>query len=347
MGRTLVDLSNVCRYGGGARWDRFETLRQALHQRFDGGVHAIGDSSLRYRLSEVDRDHLEAAMRHRDVELVPYADPHLVERALADPTARIVSNDRFRGLRTTFPSLNGFDRIVHFRIDDRGEPCLYPGTLEPVDAATASRAMEEDELKPLGYRTPEDRNLLRWDWQCGTVLCPLGALPQLDELPRADRGLALCPVCDEPLLQLELAVGGIEVKLLIAGDVLERVRLAAGASLTLGRSTGPGAFSVSHLLDEEAARAVSRTHLQVGNHQGRLAVRDLGSRNGTCIVRGDGSSTTLSPEKLLLLGPEDRVSLAGVLEVQPSGRRWPRSVVMEQPEAAAPATLAGAHAWSP
>lgn len=346
MSIALVDLSNVCRDGAEARWDRFETLRDALRRQSHDRVHAIGDRSLWHRLPPTDRGHLEAAMRRREVELVPYADPHLVERALDDPDARIVSNDRFRALRTVFPGLNGFDRMVHFRFDGP-EAVLYRATLKPVDAATASRAMEEDALKPLGYRTPEDRNLLRWDWRCPGATCPLGALPQLDELPRADLGFAVCPACDETLEQLDLAVGGIEVKLLVAGDVLERITLASGASLEFGRNTGPGAFSVTHLLDDEAARAVSRSHLHAENRDGRLAVRDLDSRNGTCVVRGDGTSTTLQPGTLLLLRPEDRVSLAGALDLQLSGRRWPRSLLVEQPEAVPPATLAAEGAWSP
>jgi hypothetical protein len=346
VGLALVDLSNVCRYDGDASWSRFEMLRQALRRRSVGRVRAIGDSSLRYRLSPPDRADLEAAVRRREVELVPYADPHLVERALADETATIVSNDRFVGLRATFPALNGFERMIRFRFDGTG-PVLYPSHLEPVDAATASRAMEQDELKPLGYRTPEDRDLLRWDWRCTAATCPLGSLPQLDALPRADRGFALCPLCDEPLVQLGLAVGGIEVKLLVAGDVLERVTLATGTGVEIGRRAGTGALPVGHLLDADAARSVSRSHLYAENRHGRLAVRDLGSHNGTRVVRGDGTSATLRPGSLLLLGPEDRVSVAGVLELQASGRRWPRSLLLEQPGEVAAAMPATEAAWSP
>jgi hypothetical protein len=346
VGLALVDLSNVCRHDGHARWNRFEMLRQALRRRSVGRLHAIGDSSLRYGLSRRDQGDLEAAVRRREVELVPYADPHLVERALDDDTATIVSNDRFVGLRAVFPALDGFDRMLRFRFEGTGA-VLSPGRLEPVDATSASQAIERDALRPLGYRTPEDRNLLRWDWRCPGGTCPLGGLPQLDALPRAEAGVAVCPLCDAALLRLGLVGDGIEIRLLVAGDVLERVTLAAGASVEIGRRIGAGVVPVGHLLDDEASRSVARSHLRIENRSGRLGVRDLGSRTGTRIVRVDGASTALRPGSPLLLRPEDRVSVAGVLELELAGRRWPRSLPLEQPEGVGSVILAAQGARRP
>jgi hypothetical protein len=147
---------------------------------------------------------------------------------------------------------------------------------------------------------------------------------------------------------LGLAVGGIELKLLVGGLVLERVALAAGQSVVLGRSRGEGAFDVSHLLGAGDAGVISRRHLRVTNHDGRLRVHDEGSRNGSAILRGTGEVDALTSGTILVVDSSARVSLAGVLEVQLSGRRYARGAVLEEAGAVtAGETRVGAAVWSP
>ena len=70
---------------------------------------------------------------------------------------------------------------------------------------------------------------------------------------------------------------------------------------------------------------VSREHLQVTNDSGRLLVEDLGSRNGTSVLRGDGKDIPLQRGALQRLEQSDRLSLAGgVLQIRLSGRKRAR-----------------------
>jgi hypothetical protein len=326
MGTTtaLVDLSNACRGDGAPRWDRYELLRQRLLDTDFDRVRAIGDRTLRYRLPPIDVGHLEGAIGRKEVQLVPYADPDLIQAALADESVWIVTNDRFRALRRRFPALDGFERVVAFRFAG-GDVHLHPSPLEHIDDAEVSRAAEDETLRSLGYSHPDHRELLSWDWRCPAPTCPAAALPQLDELPVCDDGIACCPVCDETLERLGLATGGLELKLAVDGEVRERVALAVGAALRLGRGPGPGRFDVTPLLGEADVRLISRRHLELANHDGRLRVRELGSRNGTQLLRTDGSVSEIGEGTLVALGPHDRIRLAGLLELERSGRRWPRA----------------------
>jgi hypothetical protein len=321
----LVDLSNACQ--GGAdhpRWDRYVLLRQRLIDEGFDRVRAIGDNSLRFKLPAIDVGHLDGAIGRREVQLVPYADPYLVQEALADASISLVSNDRFRGLRRQFPSLAGFDRVLAFRFDGT-DVHLHRSPLTPIEDAEASRAAEDEDLARLGYRHPDHRDLLRWDWRCSTEGCRAAFLPQLDELPYCDDGVACCPACDATLERLGLATGGLEIKLSVDGDVRERLALAVGAAARLGRGAGPGRLDVSPLLDGEGGRLVSRRHVEVANHDGRLRVKELGSRNGTEVRRADGSTAPLQAGSVVVLGADDVACLAGQLELQLSGRRWPRA----------------------
>lgn len=332
----LVDLSNACRGDGKPRWDRYVLLRERLLSSGFTRVHAVGDSSLRFRLSDSDVGHLEAAIRRNEVQMVPYADPHLISAAFDDDAITIVSNDRFRGLRRQFPDLRGFSRVVAFRFADH-EVDLYPSPLEDdIDEAELSLLVEEEALTPLGYSKPEDRELLQWDWRCLATTCGAAQLPQLDELPLCDRGTPACPLCNGTLERLGPATGRIEIKALVAGEVRERFALAMGSSLRVGRGPGPGRFDVSPLLEDTATSPVSRIHLEVTNHDGRLRVCDLGSRNGTEVAHADGTTTSLHEGKPLFIDIADRVSLAGAIELQRSGRRWPRASFLDRAVIAVP-----------
>ena len=336
----LVDLSNACRGDGHPRWDRYLLLRERLLSYGFTRVRAIGDSSLRFRLSPTDVGHLETAIGRNEVQMVPYADPHLISAAFDDDTITVVSNDRFRGLRRQFPELRGFRRVLAFRFEEH-EVHLHPSPLEEdIDEAELSRIVEAESLTPLGYSTPEDRDLLRWDWRCLEPECGAAQLPQLDELPLCDEGNPACPICNATLERLGLATGRIEIKVLIAGEVRERFALAVGSSLRVGRGPGPGRFDVSPLLEDPATSPVSRIHLEVTNHDGRLRICDLASRNGTEVAHADGTTTPLREDNPLFMGVADRVSLAGAVELQRSGRRWPRAHFLDHTVVAAPSPTA-------
>jgi hypothetical protein len=327
MQDALVDLSNICHAGqADPSWARYEAVGREWRRSGGSRVRAIGDLSLRHQLAEPDVGKLRAAQRRGEVELVPFADPHLLTRALPSSSTSLISNDRFRDHQVEFPELVGFDRLYTVHWSAVNSPRLEREVVQA--APEASRLAEKAELKRLGFRpgTAGDLELLRWDWRCDTRGCQLAVWPQLEQLPRCDFGEAVCPDCGESLRRLGYAGGGIEIKLGAGGRVMERLALADGASVTLGRGSSSGTYDISHLLEPSESQLVSRDHVFIENRRGRLRVEDRrGSRNGTAITGDDGSRRLVPPNRVIALQPGDVLELADVLTVARSKRRWPRA----------------------
>jgi pSer/pThr/pTyr-binding forkhead associated (FHA) protein len=70
---------------------------------------------------------------------------------------------------------------------------------------------------------------------------------------------------------------------------------------------------------------VSRDHLRLTNTSGRLHVEELGSRNGTILIRTGGDESRLQVGVLQILELTDRISIAkGALRIRASGRKRAR-----------------------
>jgi hypothetical protein len=291
----LIDLDDVCRAPGGAELHGYAAVRAAVRRR-GLDVRAIGANALRTRLDADELADLDAAVRRGEVELVPDAAPHLLERLTADTTSLLVSNRRFRSLRSTFPALDGTSRVFrHHTTGGHAELSPAPfDRLGTLDVATPARLRT---LAAAGYRERADHELLRSDWRCPSHACVVAAsAPQLETIPRVADGTALCPGCGEVLRRLGPVADGVEVTLGVSGRVRQRVVVARGLALTLGRGPGPGDLDVCHLLSEEdGAVLVAREHLVVVNRDGRLVVRDAGSAAGSRLRLTSGQVTDLVP----------------------------------------------------
>jgi hypothetical protein len=322
VSHALIDLVDVCRGPSGPDLDGYAAVRAAVRRR-GLEVRAIGDNALRTRLGPDDLAHLDAAVRRGEVELVPDAAPHLLERLTTAPDGVLVSNRRFRALRSTFPALDGETRVYrHHTADGHVELTPTPfDRLGTLDVATPSRLRT---LAAAGYLTPADHDLLLSDWRCPSRECPIAAsAPQLEPIPRIVDATALCPGCGQVLRRLGPVDAGVEVALGVGGGVRQRVVVARGLALTLGRGPGPGDLDVCHLLsDADGAVLVAREHLVVVNRDGRLLVRDAGSAAGSRLHLTSGEVTDLAPGVTTVVGTGEMVTLGGVLELTPVPRRW-------------------------
>lgn len=318
----LIDLVDTCRGPEGASWEGYTAVRAAVRRR-GAQVRTIGDTVLRTQLDRDDLEELDGAVRAGEVELVPDAAPHLLERLTADPSGVLVSNRRFRTLRSTFPALDRATRVYrHHLSDGRAELTEAPfDRLGMLDVTTPARLRA---LAALGYREPADHDLLLTDWRCPSRDCVVAAsAPQLEAVPRVLDGTALCPGCGQVLRQLGPVAAGIELALGVAGHVRRRVVLARGLVLTLGRGAGPGDLDVHHLLgDDDGAVLVAREHIVVVNRDGRLLVRDAGSPAGSRVRLTSGEVADLAPAVPTVVGTGETITLGGVLEVTPVPRRW-------------------------
>ena len=86
----------------------------------------------------------------------------------------------------------------------------------------------------------------------------------------------------------------------------------------------PGTTSGRFWVDGQS-RLVSRDHLRLTNKSGRLHIEELGSRNGTILIRTDGAESRLQVGVLQILELTDRISIAkGALQIRASGRKRAR-----------------------
>jgi hypothetical protein len=320
MQRALIDLTDVC--GRSGSFDPYVAVRAAVRQR-GLEVRALADTTVRTQLGPDDLAHLDAAVRRDEVELVPDAAPHLLERLATDTDTVLVSNRRFRSLRSTFPSLDGVERVLRHDLTT-GRAELIPAPFDRLGELEVSTAARLRRLAAAGHRSASDHDLLLHDWRCRTRGC-VGAAsaPQLELPPHVLGGAAVCPVCEQVLVRLGPVSAGIELTLGVAGTVRQRIVIAQRSASTLGRGAGPADLDVQHLLsDDDGALLVAREHLVVTNHDGRLRVRDAGSSAGSRLRSPDGRVIDLEPGTTTVVETGATVTLGGVLEVTPVPRRW-------------------------
>lgn len=324
----ILDLSNIALHqvGGGreASWDPIATVVTLLKLRGNKAVLGVADRSLYHRLAERGQSALRSWQQAGRAVLVPWADAEICQRLSDEPGLHVVTNDNFRGLRRMYPVLQGLDRIWGFRLDP--EPTVWKRSLAPLGEAEISRAEEAEDQTPKRLGTPEGRRLLAREWRCMNPGCPWSARHSIEVLPVNDGGRAICPDCDSTLADAGPADATRAVKVVLHGNTVERIPLAGGMSLVLGRGTGKDRIDVRGLLSADEADRVSRRHLLVKNLNGRILVEDLGSSNGTTIRRGDGTEFRLEPGRKQILDEGDLASVAKALSVAPSGLRFPRGV---------------------
>lgn len=341
----IVDLSNVCKNrdldetGEIARWDRLLRVLELWNSWPNGFerpvVLLVADKNLRYSFGEVDLALFKQAVKDGYIVEHEKADPVLLE--LAEQTdCVVISNDNFVGYRRRHPWMEAAPaRFVQIRTGVVGTR-LELLALPKRTGFSKSRAEEQDHLKELRIDLKRDlgAGVLSIVYRCRNQACirqafaPEGAAvpPKIDP-----SGSVVCPGCNEPLAAVGHAKRSAVVKLTSALDGrTDYFALEAGAAVTIGRSNSD--VSLDGLLSEESRGRLSRRHLQVDFDGDRIAVTDLRSSNGSMLSRWSkaeqhlGEPTLLTPDTAELLRPRDSVSLAGLLTVERSGRRFPFDV---------------------
>lgn len=341
----VVDLSNVCKNrdldqtGDFTRWDRMLGVLD-LWNRWSNGferpvVLLIADKNLRYDFGEEDLALFKQAIKDGYVVEHEKADPVLLE--LAEETGCVVlSNDNFVGYRRRHPWMEATPaRFVQIRTGVMG-PRLERLTLSKRTGFSKSRAEEQDELKGLRIDLKRDLGsaVLNSLYRCDNQRCirrafvPAGATV----LPKVDRsGTVVCPGCQQPLV----AVGDLKrsavVKVTSAVDGrTDHFVLEAGKVVAIGRASLE--VPLGGLLAEERQGRLSRRHLAIEFDGDQVKVTDLGSSNGSLLRRWSkadqrlGEPIQLQPNVAYVLRPRDNVTLAGLLIVERSGRRFPFDV---------------------
>jgi hypothetical protein len=322
----IIDLSPVVRLDQRNDWRNVERVVKAWREQEDPNAvfYGIADNSLRYQMDDYGKSQLTDWKRRRCARSVPWADPEILELAEANPNATVITTDLFRDHRRVHPWLQGSTRLMR--------PVISASTVtfsqldfSPIPDSEVSMRAEEAGLKPKGMTTPEARQALLEEWACTNPDCNWGSVPVIDDDPAYKDGRVCCPKCLTPARKVGARENTREVVVLLGDDETDRIPIAEGTSIVVGRGRGEARYDVRPILDDGHSRLVSRDHLRLTNQSGRLLVEELGSRNGTILIGTSDDESQLQVGVLQTLQPTDRISIArGALQIRPSGRKRTR-----------------------
>jgi hypothetical protein len=322
----IIDLSPVVLLGGGSDWRNVERVVEAWRKQKDPDAvfHGIADNSLWYKLDDYGQRRLSDWKKRRCARSVPWADPEILELAETNPGAAVITTDLFRDHRRDYPWLQGSTRLMRPVISG-SEVTFSQLDFSPIPEHEVSMHVEDAALKPKGIISPEARQALLHEWACTNPNCTWGSFPMIDDDPAYKDGRVCCPECSTPARKAGAREKTREVVILLGNYAADRIPIAEGTSIVVGRGRGEARYDVRPLLGDGQSRLVSRDHLCLSNKSGRLHVEELGSRNGTTLIRTDGDESRLNVGVQQILELTDRISIAkGALQIRASGRKRPR-----------------------
>jgi pSer/pThr/pTyr-binding forkhead associated (FHA) protein len=197
------------------------------------------------------------------------------------------------------------------------------------DAVTnASVRRERAELEERGIAADDAPRVLAYRYRCEYAGCPASTLfpDGLTVPPVLAASTPVCPMCAQPLVTLGPRRASVEVKLTQHGVEQLRIVVEDGRPVELGRTAEIGTASLAALrADPSAVSLLSRRHLRLHcDGERRLWIEDLGSTNGTSIVRLDEQDGRLiEAGALISVNHGDRVVLPDDVELTLSGRSYP------------------------
>lgn len=322
----IIDLSPIVRLQGEPRWGWVEAAVTAWKEQRDPNArfYGVADNSLYYKLDDNGKRLLAQWKRKRMARSVPWADPEVLELATQFDTASVLTTDLFRDHRREFPWLQGTDRIWK-PVARNGVITFERLDFAPIPDVEVSWRIEEADLTPKGFKTPGARNALKYEWQCTTGDCHWSREAAIEEDPSFHDGQVVCPACSAPARRLGFRESTKEIVLLLEEDEVDRLPLPERSELTVGRGRDIGRYDVREVLAGATANKISRDHLKLINKGGRIFVEELDSKNGTRIIRADGTSAQLQGRVQQALAPNEHLAIAdGALTIRLSGKKRPR-----------------------
>jgi hypothetical protein len=311
----IVDLSPIVRHGEGRGvppdWNNVERVVRAWKEQRDAAAvfYGVADNSLFKVMDRFGKDKLNEWQRKRRAKAVSFADPEVLALAEKNPDAVVITTDHYRDLRRAHPWLQGTTRMI--------KPLFNGRTIEfeqldysPIPDHQVSMFAEAAALKPKGMTSPEAKRALQFEWACTNSTCIWGTVGVIDDDPAYRDGFVCCPACGEQARNTGSREQTKELVVSLASDEAARIPIADGMTITFGRGRGEDRYDVRSLLSEPYSAMVSRDHLRVHNQAGKVLVEELGSKNGTDLLRESGNAP-LQPRVQQKLLPGDQISLAG------------------------------------
>ncbi|MFF9503054.1 FHA domain-containing protein [Streptomyces sp. NPDC014656] len=335
----LVDTANVVRAteltdGRPAHLERLTLLCEALAgfaRDESAQVYAVVDRTLLSdpHLSPAERATLARWAAEGRVEVLPWADPRLLELAHALDMP-VVSRDNYVDFHRRYPWIPGNTDTFLLPVPDAGGRgvAVVPRIMPVVEEARISLKEEQNELHAVGLHDRRGsgvrERVFRRSWHCPEPGCRLfgpdarAAAP----MPGYRQGVPRCPEHAAPLADAGPAPARVLAKIRVDGVLRTRFTVVEGDLVTVGRfPDGPGRIALFPWLEEGVRRLISRDHLRVTVRGGALRVSDT-SHNGSTVRRRDAPPVPLRPGREWTLRPGQVVELYEGVELLLSGRRY-------------------------
>jgi hypothetical protein len=349
----VVDLSNVCRSEvlgapkNGASLRALQVVSHALAAELDGrspNLYLVADDSLWPKLERHDgRARVdEFRMRQRpNLTSIPYADRSILQYALAFECP-VLSMDQYKDWRGVFPWIQGNRSLFYGWRERDGTIQAYRRTMAVLGEDSISR---HEERRHLGDRNLDpdreaDAEVLGRMYRCDTRTCELrNRCPEfLMYPPLRDRrtGQLVCVECGQRVTEVG-PVGPVRQFRYELPKTRHRGRFTIYQEepTHIGRrhlrdnldASADGVAAGSEGDDNELKK-VSSHHLELLAENDLVHVTDLGSRNGTDILRWDPKLSKLRPPEPLVPNEPvefhryDQLFLARAVSVRWSGRTY-------------------------
>ena len=339
----VIDLSNICRNRSidssneVARWDRLIKVLEIWNFKFPQfkkpKVQMVADKNLRFKFVNEDLAKFKEAVRLGYVIETEKADPVLLDLAESF-NCLVLSNDNYVGYQAERPWIHDPQQKRFVQIQVSGSEIFLNEVIQLERTGfSKSRAEEKDRLKNnrIDLNNDSKSDLLKSIFRCDNRNCIRRAILPEGAISTPERGsgnTAICPGCHESLTRVGESSKTVVLKLTDKKSKrVLRIPLEAGRELVLGRIASD--LSLAEVLSESELARVSRTHAKVGFNGKQLYFEDLGSSNGSTIAYWEPVPLKLSVEQRIdknqriVINPRDLIVLAGVLEIQRSGRRYP------------------------
>ena len=339
----VIDLSNICRNRSidssneVARWDRIIKVLEIWNYRFPQfkkpKSRMVADKNLRFMFANRDLAQFKEAIRLGYVIETEKADPVLLDMAESF-NCLILSNDNYVGYQAERPWIHDPQQKRFVQIQVAGSEISLNEVIHLERTGfSKSRAEEKDRLKDnrIDLNKDSKSDLLKYIYRCENRNCIRRAILPEGAISTPERGsgnAAICPGCHEPLTRVGESSKTVVLKLTDKkSERVMRIPLEVGRELVLGRIASD--LSLAEVLKEPELARVSRIHAKVGFDGKQLYFEDLGSSNGSTIAYWEPVPLKLSVElgidknQRIVINPRDLIVLAGVLEIQRSGRRYP------------------------
>ena len=252
----IIDLSPVVLLGEGSDWRNVERVVKAWREQKepDAVFYGIADNSLWYKLDDYGQRRLSDWKKRRCARWcrLPTRRSWSLPRPIRMQRLSLricfeITDDTSHGFRV-YPANASSDQRFGGHV--QSTRLFADSGLRGLDAVGGCS------LKPKGITSPEARQELLYEWACADRTVPWGSFPVIDDDPAYKDGRVCCPKCLTPARKAGFRERTRQVVVLLGDDEADRIPIAEGTSIVVGRGRGEARYDVRSILADGPSRLV-------------------------------------------------------------------------------------------